>query len=111
MSDDKTISITEARKRIFQLAEDVQRPDVTYTLTEYGKPKVVMLSAQEFSSLMETLEVTRILPDLADEVRVAERDYKGGRTIALDAVGRSAADNHTKKPHVVPRRPRKKGKS
>ena len=45
-----TISISEARKRIFEIAEAVQEPDVHFTLTENGRPKAVMISAEAFES-------------------------------------------------------------
>ena len=43
-----TLSISEARKKIFKIAEQVQKPATHYTLTEKGKPKAVMMSAEEF---------------------------------------------------------------
>lgn len=48
-----TLSITSARKNIFNIAEKVQKGDTYYTLTERGCPKMVMLSAEKFESLLE----------------------------------------------------------
>lgn len=53
MKNKTTLPITEARKKIFGIAEDVQKTGVYYTLTEHGRPKMVMLSAEKFESLIE----------------------------------------------------------
>lgn len=45
------LPITEARKKIFSIAEEVQKSNIYYTLTERGKPTVVMLSAEKFETL------------------------------------------------------------
>ena len=57
MNNRNIISISEARKKIFEIAETVQRPDTYYILTEKGKAKVVILSMNEFESWEETLSV------------------------------------------------------
>jgi len=48
-----TLSITSARKNIFNIAEEVQKGDTYYTLTERGCPKMVVLSAEKFETLLE----------------------------------------------------------
>lgn len=78
MNPKTTISISEARKRIFEIAEEVQKPDTYYVLTENGKPKVVVLSADEFESLMETLEVWETFPNLKKDIAEVERDIATG---------------------------------
>ena len=83
--DAKTIlSISEARKNIFKIAEKVQKPAVYYILTEKGRPKVVVLSAEEFESWQETLEVMRIFPKLGKDIEKAEKEYKKGRCLTLE---------------------------
>jgi len=73
-----TLSISEARKNIFKIADEVQKPDTFYTLTENGQPKVIMMSAEEFESWMETMEVMWEFPDLKKDIEEAERDFKSG---------------------------------
>jgi prevent-host-death family protein len=48
-----TLPISEARKNIFSIAKEIQKSEVYYTLTEKGRPKVVMLSAEKFESLSQ----------------------------------------------------------
>ncbi|MBU4348153.1 type II toxin-antitoxin system Phd/YefM family antitoxin [Patescibacteria group bacterium] len=73
-----TLSITEARKQIFKIIEATQRPGNYYTLTEKGKPKAVVMSAEEFESWRETLEVMHNFPDLERDIKRVDRDVKSG---------------------------------
>lgn len=86
MSCKTTISITEARKKIFNIADEIQNPSVYYTLTERGKPKAVIMSAEEFESWQETMEVVREFPDLKKDIAEAEKDYQSGNYTTLDKI-------------------------
>jgi prevent-host-death family protein len=78
MNSKTTISISEARKRIFEIAEEVQKPDNYYTLTEKGRPKAVLMSAEQFDSWQETLEVMREFPNLSKDTKEAKEAIKSG---------------------------------
>jgi prevent-host-death family protein len=81
-----TLSISQARKNIFKIAERVQRPAVCYTLTEKGRPKAVVISADEFESWQETLEVMRIFPGLKEDIEKAEGEYKKSHYLTIEEV-------------------------
>ena len=83
MNSKNILSITEARKNLFDIAEDVQTPSVHYILTEKGRPKVAIVSAEEYESWTETSEVKQIFPDLAELRKKAEKEYKTGQTMSL----------------------------
>lgn len=74
----RTISITEGRKRIFDIANQVQTPSKVYTLTDDGVPKVVIMSAREYESMIETMEVNRIFPDLDKDIVEVKNAFKTG---------------------------------
>ncbi|MFA5830357.1 MAG: type II toxin-antitoxin system Phd/YefM family antitoxin [Candidatus Paceibacterota bacterium] len=79
MIDSKTtISISEARKRIFEIAEEVQSPSKVYTLTSDGKPKAVIMSAEEYESWLETMEVLAEFPDIQKDFKETEKAFKTG---------------------------------
>ncbi len=78
MNTKTTISITEARKRIFEIAEDVQLPERVYTLTADGKPKAVIMSAEEYESLLETISVLEDFPDIKQEIAEADEAFRTG---------------------------------
>jgi len=48
-----TLSVSEARKNIFEIIDKVQEPNIYYTLTERGRPKAVVLSAEKFDYLVD----------------------------------------------------------
>jgi prevent-host-death family protein len=86
MDTKTTIPISEARKKIFKIAEKVQKPATHYTLTEKGRPKAVIMSAEEFESWQETLEVMRNFPGLEKDIKKAEKEYKRGDCLTLEKI-------------------------
>ncbi len=78
MNTKTTLSISEARKNIFDIVEAVQKPGVHYTFTANGRPSAVLMSADEFESLIETIEVMRDFPDLDKDIEEADRAYASG---------------------------------
>lgn len=109
MDTARTMSITEGRKRIFDLAEKAQVPGAYFTLTEKGKPRMILMSAQELESLLETIEVLRDFPDIAVRTKEADRAVKTGdfsNYISLDVVEKKLGipKKTVTKHHAVPRR-------
>ncbi len=78
MDTKTTLPISEARKKIFKISDDVQKAGRHYTLTEKGRPKAVILSAEEYESMVETLEVERIFPNLDKDIANVKRAMKRG---------------------------------
>lgn len=108
-----TLSLSEARKKIFTIADEVQHPNTYYTLTENGCPKVVMMSAEEFESWQETLEVMKDFPHLKKDIEEAQNSYKKGDYVTLETYlsqqGYVLSDNK-KSYGVSPRRSKKSSK-
>lgn len=77
------ISISEARKDIFKIAQEVQKPDTYYTLTENGRAKAVIMSAEEFESWQETIEIMAD-SQLMKEISEADKEFKQGKFIELE---------------------------
>ena len=78
MNTKTTLPISEARKKIFDIAEEVQKPSNYYTLTEKGRPKAVIMSAEEFDSWQETIEIIHEVPDLQKDIIAADKAVKSG---------------------------------
>ncbi|MFH1246590.1 MAG: type II toxin-antitoxin system Phd/YefM family antitoxin [Candidatus Liptonbacteria bacterium] len=103
MNTKNTIPISEARKKIFEIAEDIQKPGTYYILTEKGRPKAVVISAEEFESITETLDVMHEFPDLDRHIKEVERDIKSGaykKYMTIEELGRKwgfIADKSNKK--------------
>lgn len=73
-----TLSVTEARKKLFEIVDKVSSPAVVYTLTDRGTPRAVVMSAEEYESWVETMEVMRDFPNLDKDVREADAAVKSG---------------------------------
>ena len=64
----KTISITEARKRIAEITDEVEQKKVTYDLTRYGQV-VATLAPKNFDNQ------NQLSPRLAQEFETVLREY------------------------------------
>ena len=73
-----TISISQARSKLFAIAQKVQTPGVYFTFTDKGRPKTVIMSADEYESMVETLEVMHDFPDLDKTIAKVDKDIKSG---------------------------------
>lgn len=69
--------ISKVRRDIFTVT-DAARDGAYVTITEHGEAKAVLMSAEEFDSWRETLEVVRELPDAAKDLEKARRAMKSG---------------------------------
>ncbi len=85
MNTKTTLPITEARKQIFKITDEVQKPGNYYTLTEKGRPKAVVMSNVEFDSLMETMEILSD-PGAMARIKKAEEEFKKGKYSSWDEV-------------------------
>lgn len=76
MNVKEVISISEARKKIFQIADDIQKASNYYMLTEKGKAKAVVLSFDDFDAWMETMEVIKVFPNILNDIKELKKDIK-----------------------------------
>jgi prevent-host-death family protein len=86
----KTLTITEARSQLLELAERLNRPPATeaVTLTKRGKPVLALLPHEFYESLVETLE---ILGDeaLMQSLRRSLREARSGQTVPWEKAKRN----------------------
>lgn len=108
MNSKTTLSLTEARKNIFDIAEDVQKPGKFYTFTENGTPKVVLMSAGQFDSLMEDLELAAD-PGFAKRMAIVEGELQRGEYVSLDEL-KKELNYAAKKEFMVMEKTNKKNK-
>ena len=83
----KTVPFTEARTRLSELFDEVEQQHEHVIVTRNGRPTAVVVSADEYEALEETLEI------LGDEetltaLRESEADVQAGRVFELGAVRR-----------------------
>lgn len=107
MSIKNIISITEARNNLFKITDQIQKSGAYFTLTERGRAKAVIMSAVEFESWQETVEVMREFPDLDKDIKETNKavktgEYKNWTTLEqlLAKEGFQVADKSLKKYEV-----------
>lgn len=81
----ETISITEAKARIAELADRVSRQHDRFTITHNGRADVMLISVAEYESMRETLELLSDAEALAD-LRQSREDFASGDTFPMDEV-------------------------
>lgn len=77
MNSQNSLSVTEARSKIFDLVKKTAA-GARFFLTDRGRAKAVLMSADEFDSWQETMEVMREFPNLDKDVAEADRAVKTG---------------------------------
>jgi antitoxin YefM len=80
----KTFTATQARKELFALLKRSVRGHRQFRIT-YKGGDVVLLSQEDYESLLETLELLST-PGLLKSVRQARRDIARGETYSLEEV-------------------------
>ena len=80
----KTLTATEARKDLFKLLKGSVRGHRQYLITHY-EGDAVLISREDFESLLETLELLST-PGLLESVRRARREIEQGETYTLEEV-------------------------
>jgi antitoxin YefM len=73
-----TATLTEAREKLSEIIDDVVTQGSQWTITRHGQPVAVVLSHDDYESLIETLNI------LSDEQTLAaiaegEADLRAGR--------------------------------
>lgn len=53
----KTLSLSEAKMKLSELVDKVQRMDEEVVITRNGRPAAVLISPDELESLRETLQI------------------------------------------------------
>ncbi len=80
-----TISATEARAKLYDLLEDVEKLSKRVIITSHGKTKAVLVNADELEGLEETLEVLRDKRAMAS-IAKSMKEIKAGKIIPFEEV-------------------------
>jgi antitoxin YefM len=81
----KTMSITAAKAKLSELVDDAQRTHEHVTLTRNGSPAAVMVAADEWESIQETL-FWQSQPGIREDLEQAERDIAGGNLVGDEEI-------------------------
>ena len=79
----QTLPITKAREDLTTLVDNARLRLDEYIITVNGYPAAVLMSAAEFESWKETLEILSD-PKLMKAIKEGEEDFKKGRYITFE---------------------------
>jgi prevent-host-death family protein len=85
-----TVSLKELRPELPKVIARIDGKLDRYVVTKRGKPVVVMLSIEDYESLMETLDILADPAAMAG-IRKGEADIRKGKTRSWSAVKKSLA--------------------
>jgi len=80
-----TVSATDARIKLYDLLEDVEKLSKRVVITSHGKTKAVLVNADELEALEETLEVLRDKRAIAS-IAKSMKEIKAGKIIPFEKV-------------------------
>ena len=80
-----TIPLSDARARLSELVDEAVRTHERVEITRNGRRAAVLLSADDFDSLQETLEILSD-PKLMQELAEAEEQIARGEVYTLEEV-------------------------
>lgn len=74
----QTVSYSEARNRLASLIDEATRDRKPISITRNGEATVVLLAAEEYDALQETLHLLST-PANAERIRKGLKDYAAGK--------------------------------
>jgi len=81
----KTIPLSEAKAGFSRLIDEISKTHTAFQITRGGVPEGVLLSAEEYESLLETLEILSD-PELMRQIHQSIRDMKKGGLLTHEEV-------------------------
>lgn len=83
----KIVPFSEARSNLTELLDDLESRHEHVLITRNGRPSAVLISADEYESLEETLEILQD-KDLMEALTRSDKDVKAGRVTPLSDLRR-----------------------
>lgn len=80
-----TVPLTELRPKLPKIMDRLSKYFDRCVITRHGKPEAVILSEEDYESLLETLEILSN-PKLMKDIRKAKEELKKGKGIPWDKV-------------------------
>jgi len=85
----KIVPFSEARSNLTELLDDLEKRHEHVLITRNGRPSAVLLSADEYEALEETLEILQD-SDLMEALQRSDKDVKAGRLTSLTDLRRES---------------------
>lgn len=82
MTPSDRVALADAKNRLSEVVDRLERHHGRVVITKHGRPAVVMLSVEDLESLEETLEILSD-PELMRSIRRSEREARSGKGVRL----------------------------
>ena len=79
----KSVSIRELRPNISKVISNIHDKFDRYIVSRRGKPEVIMLSVEDYESILETIEIQSD-KELVRRIKKAEKEISQGKGKTLD---------------------------
>ncbi len=83
----KTVPLSEARARLSELMDELERRHEHVVITRKGRPVAVLVPSAEYDALEETMEILHD-EDLLAALKESEADVRAGRLTSLKELRR-----------------------
>ena len=83
------INVTDAKNRLTELVKDVEATTASYAIFRSGHKAAVLLSAEEYESMLETIEVLQDRK-LMKQMLQSAKDFARGKKVLFSKVRRDA---------------------
>ncbi|MFA6449167.1 MAG: type II toxin-antitoxin system Phd/YefM family antitoxin [bacterium] len=81
----KTITLSAAKSDFFKLMDEINKTQCVYQITRGGVPEGVLLSADEYESLLETFDILSD-PDLMKQIQQSKKEIEKGILLTHEEV-------------------------
>ena len=81
----RTITLKELRPRLPKVISDVDTKMDRFVITKHGKPAAMMISIEDYESIMETLDILSNA-GMSKRIKQAEAEMKKGKVKAFDEI-------------------------
>lgn len=82
----KTLSLTDTRNKLLEIAEEMERkPSTAVSVSKHGRPLMTLISTDVYEGILETLDILSN-PKATASIRKSIRQMKAGKTIPWEKV-------------------------
>jgi len=81
----KSVTLKTLRPKLPKIIDDIDSKMDRFIITKRGKPVALMMSMNDYESLLETLDVLSN-SGLMKKIKMAEMDIRKGKIKTLDAI-------------------------
>ena len=81
----KSITATDAKKRLLELIRDSDESFERYLITRNGEPRAVLMSVDDYEGWIETMEIMSD-KEAMEEIRKARKELDAGKGIPFEKV-------------------------